>query len=329
MRALSPTGGLKTFTQVCHELRASKAGRLAKGELDPVTEKDFRGRSNTLEATLGAKLVSQITTAAVEQTLRTLRTKLSQRSVLNYRNTLAEILRHAKAKQYTPTNPLENFTREDYKNLGGEKTERTLDGISILSVEEARRLLKAAHEHTEPGMLATVVLRLFCGLRTAEVCRLDWSEVHWLDERPYVHIPAGKAKKWRIRHVDLPANALAWLKLCNPPASGTVAPGSPKGYTRRFARVAKVAGIGKLEGEQWKSDWANNDTRHSFGSYHYALYGDALLTAKQMGHKQNDDMLFSHYRTLVRKEDAEAFFGLRPAHTSSACESGDVGPSAR
>ncbi len=157
MRILSPTGGLKTFAEVCSELRASKTGRLAKGELDAVTEKDFRGRSLALETSLGTKLVSQITTAEVEGVLKKLRANLAQRSVLNYRNTLAEIFRHAKAKQYSPTNPLENFTREDYKNLGGEKPEQNLDGINILSVVEARDLLNAAHAHAEAGMLATVV----------------------------------------------------------------------------------------------------------------------------------------------------------------------------
>ncbi len=318
MRTLSPTGGLKTFSEVCAELRASKSGRLAKGELDSVTEKDFRGRSLALETSLGTKLVSQITTAEVESVLRKLRLTLAQRSVLNYRNTLAEIFRHAKAKQYSPTNPLENFTREDYKNLGGEKPEQNLDGINILSVLEAHNLLNAAHKHAEAGMLATVVLRLFCGLRTAEVCRLDWSEIHWLETKPFVHIPAGKAKKRRIRHVEIPANALAWLKLCNPPAAGTIAPGSPKGYTRRFGRVARLAGIGSLDTHgKWQTAWENNDTRHSFGSYHYALHGDALYTAKQMGHKQNDDVLFAHYRSLVRKEEAEAYFAITPKFESS------------
>jgi integrase len=213
---------------------------------------------------------------------------------------------------------MEHFTREDYKRLGGGAAERNLDGINILTVDEARRLLKAAYELEQqpgetPGMLATVVLRLFCGLRTAEVTRLDWSEIHWLDAKPYVHIPAGKAKKRRIRHVEIPANALAWLRLRNPPASGVIAPGSPKGYTRRFARIAKLARLGQFaENGEWKTAWENNDTRHSFGSYHYALHGDAMLTAKLMGHKQGDEVLFSHYRTLVKKETAAEYFGLLP-----------------
>lgn len=313
IRVLSPTGGLRTFSQVAAEMRESKAARLKVGGIDASSESDFRRRSERLEKTgLGPKLVSQLVIDDITAALDGLGKTLGKRSVLNFRNTLAEILRHAKAKQYTPTNPMENFTKEDLKRLGGEKAERSLDEINILTVEESRKLLRAARESGEPGMLATLVLRLFCGLRTGEVSRLDWSEVRWLDPQPYVHIPAGKAKKRRIRHVEIPSNALAWLKLCNPPAAGRVDPLSPKTYSKRFGRIARAAGIGKQNGDAWESDWEINDTRHSFGSYHYALHGNALYTAAQMGHKQNDDVLFSHYRTLVRKQDAEAFFALAP-----------------
>jgi hypothetical protein len=134
---------------------------------------------------------------------------------------------------------------------------------------------------------------------------LEWHEVRWADEKPFVHIPASKAKKRRIRLVEIPANALAWLQLCNPPAKGLVAPGDGKvkGYCKRFSRLVRVAEL---------SDWGNNDTRHSFGSYHYAAHGDAVKTSALMGHKQGDDVLFSHYRQLVTAEDGAKFFALTP-----------------
>jgi integrase len=323
IRVLRPAGGQKTLAEVLAELRASKAERMAAGGLDKRTSDDFKSRSLKIEAALGSKPASLVTSEDVEKWLRKLRTEgpdsgtgpLSQRSVLNYRNTLAETFRHAKAKRYCTENPLERFTREDYKALGGEKAERDLDGINILSVEESRKLLNTAAAPEELGMLPSIVLRLFCGIRTAEVCRLDWSEIHWLDPKPYVHIPAGKAKKRSIRHVEIPENALAWLKLCNPPKAGLVVPGNGKvkGYCKRFARLAKLAGLGKADGAgKWVSDWENNDTRHSFGSYHYALHGDAGKTSAQLGHKQGDDVLFAHYRQLVREEQAKDYFSIAP-----------------
>lgn len=312
VRVLRPVGGNRTFAQVLTELRDSKAQRLASGGLDKRTYDDFRSRSLKIEAALGAKQVSLITADEVAAWLRTLRTKgiapdmkpLSQRSVLNYRNVLNESFSYAKAKKYCPESPLENFSREEYKSLGGEKQERDVDAIGILTVENASKLLSEASARSEMGLLPGLALRLFCGLRTTEVARLDWSEVRWLEAKPFVHIPAGKAKKRRIRLVDIPENAVAWLKQCNPPKTGRVVPGSGtvKNYCKHLSRLAKLAAV----------KMSNNDTRHSFGSYHYALHGDAVRTSTQMGHKQGDDTLFSHYRQLVTKETAEAYFGLRP-----------------
>lgn len=314
IKALRPEGGQRTVAQVLTELSDSKKARFERGELDMRTEEDFRLRALKISAALGDKLVSTVTGDDLAKWLRQLRTQgfqkgdkpLSQRSVLNYRNTLAEVFRHAKARRYCAASPFDHFTREDYKALGGERAESSAEGINILKVSEAEKLLATAAEHSDTGLLPGLVLRLFCGLRTAEVCRLEWEEVRWTDAKPFVHIPASKAKKRRIRLVEIPANALAWLRLCNPPAKGLVAPGDGKvkAYCKRFARLVRLAEL---------SDWENNDTRHSFGSYHYALHGDAVKTSALMGHKQGDDVLFSHYRQLVTAEDGAKFFALIPS----------------
>lgn len=316
IRTLSPAGGRKTVSDVIAELTASKKARAEVGGLDGSTLHDFTVRSARIAASFGPRFVGEIQHTEIAEWLEQTRKTgaqfggaLSARSVRNYRNTLSEIFRHATARQYCAANPFDRFTREDLKAHGGDGKARNLDGINILTLDEVSKLLDTARESHEQGMLASVVLRLFCGLRTTEACRLDWSEVRWLDERPYVHIPAGKAKKRRIRHVDIPENALAWLRLCDAPASGPIIPATgdakkdTKAYCQRFSRMVKNAKL---------SDWENNDTRHSFASYHYALKGDAMATARLMGHAQNDDMLFAHYRTLITKEQAEQFFALVP-----------------
>lgn len=313
IRTLDPVGGRRTLSEVFAELRASKAERLSAGTLDASTERDYRGRSKALEAHLGDKYVSDITAEDITRTLRKLASGRAQRTLKNYRNVLSESLSHAKTKRYCTENPMQFLTREELKALGGQHAGTNLDGINILTVPEAARLLKAAQEHGEAGMLATVVLRLFCGFRTKEVSKLDWSEVHWLDPKPYVHLPMGKAKKRRIRQVEIPSNALAWLKLCNPSAHGPVDPFSSKTYCKRFGRIAKKASIGSYDSVgDWESEWESNDTRHSFASYHFALHGNALETARLLGHKQNDEVLFAHHRQLARPEDAAAFFALLP-----------------
>lgn len=313
---LSPVGGRKTVADVVAELSASKGDRLAAGGLDASTHHDFNIRGARISKAFGTRFISDVSHTDIEEWLRGLAKSgaqfgggLSSRSVRNYRNTLAEIFRHAKARQYCADNPFDRFTKETLKALGGINADRNLDGVTALSVDEAGRLLDAASKSTDQGMLGSTVLRLFCGIRTTEICRLDWKEIHWLEESPYVHIPASKAKKRRIRLIVIPENALSWLRLCNPPKTGPILPQSGdskadvKLYCARFARVSQTAGI---------TEWDSNDTRHSFGSYHYALHGDAIRTAGQMGHKQSDDMLFAHYRALVSKQDAEKYFALVP-----------------
>ncbi len=97
-------------------------------------------------------------------------------------------------------------------------------------------------------------------------------------------------------------NCLAWLKTI-PGRKGPVAPGR---YTVRWAEFVKKAGF---------PDWAENRAnamRHSFGSYHFALYSDAAKTSAMLGHRANDQVLFDSYRSLARKKDAEVYFEIRP-----------------
>ncbi len=323
IRTLIPAGGRRTVEEVVTELTASKESRQKSGRLDAATLHDFKVRGTKIGSAFSGRNISEILHTDIIAWLNKLRQgggqfgrDMSPRSVKNYRNTLSEVFSYAKAKQYCAGNPFERLTREDLKTLGGENNSDVTD-ISILTVEQARKLLRAALESKEPGVLASLVLRLFCGLRTTEVCRLDWQEVHWLDERPFVHIPPGKAKKRRIRLVDIPANALIWLRKADPPALGRIVSGTgdarndTKAYCARLGRLVRAAKLEELE---------NNAPRHSFGSYHYALHGDALRTAKEMGHSQGDAVLFAHYRALVTKEAAEKYFSLIPERRSRKIE---------
>ena len=57
-------------------------------------------------------------------------------------------------------------------------------------------------------------------------------------------------------------------------------------------------------------DWPHNALRHSFGSYHYGKYRDENRTAAEMGN--SPAVVFRHYRALVKREAADAFWTLRP-----------------
>jgi predicted DNA-binding protein len=57
--------------------------------------------------------------------------------------------------------------------------------------------------------------------------------------------------------------------------------------------------------------WPENALRHSFVSYHLALYGDVARTEMQAGHDRK--VLFAHYRELVTKDAAEDFWAVHLA----------------
>ena len=60
-----------------------------------------------------------------------------------------------------------------------------------------------------------------------------------------------------------------------------------------------------------KVSWSKDVMRHSFGSYLLALNQDAPKTAMQMGHS-GVDVLFNHYRNLVKKADATDYWRITP-----------------
>jgi integrase len=63
--------------------------------------------------------------------------------------------------------------------------------------------------------------------------------------------------------------------------------------------------------EKGGANWKPNCMRHSFGSYHLAMFDNAGKTALQMGHREIGT-LFEYYRRAVRKEDAEKYWGIIP-----------------
>jgi integrase len=143
--------------------------------------------------------------------------------------------------------------------------------IGILSVDEATRLLASS----DPKILGAIAIRLFAGLRRAEIERLDWSDID--PERGYIEVKAAKVKTAMRRLVTIEPNLAAWLSplVCK---SGPVCP--PDKPYRRFSRKAiTAAGI---------EDWPFNALRHSFASYHLAHYQDAAKTAPAWTHRKRN-----------------------------------------
>jgi len=163
----------------------------------------------------------------------------------------------------------------------------------ILSPSDTAALLAAAPEDIIPAL----VIGFFAGLRTAEIERLDWREIDL--KRGFIEITAAKAKSSQRRLVEIQPNLRSWLqplaKLSGPVRL------SEMRHKDRLNLARTSAGIA----------WPANACRHSFASYHLALFQDAAKTALQLGHT-NTAVLFQHYRELATPDEAKAYFAITP-----------------
>jgi integrase len=306
---LRPAGGDRTLREVVDQLRASKKGMLERKTLREHSERAFRVRSEKIIVEFGDTLVRDLTLAQVKDWLEDM--DVAPRTIKNHLNCLSEVIRYSVAREYVKDNVLDRLTDGDRRELYGNDDEKEPE---ILTPKEADRLILAAVEKPELGLLGAVALGLFCGIRTEELKKLDWKDVH-LDEG-FVTIGKDIAKKRSIRNVTISDNAKRWLSVC-PNRVGEVArSNSFNDYQKRFQKLVKHAGFVKKvkdgETEKVVVAWKKNAMRHSFGSYHFALHGDSIRTSNELGHKQGDGVLFAHYRALSTKKQAAGYFAIAP-----------------
>ena len=277
-------GGERTVSELLPDYVLSKknAGRR------PETLAGIRYRIGKLAEDFGKSPVHAIGAQALEEWLN----RRGYRGVtrLNFKVAFTGFWNYAIKRGFALVNPARDIEKP------------TLDEKmpDILTVAEVGKLMRAA-EATAPEMIPYLALCTFAGLRPAEAQACEWRHVNLEAKR--IRVTAITAKKRRTRLVDITDNLLLWL-LPHRKTEGTVF------YSRRAMHaVRKAAGI----------RWAHDVLRHCYGSYHLARWEDQNKTSLQMGHKDTD-VLFNHYRDLVTREDAEAFWQLRPATESNVVE---------
>ncbi len=289
----APSGNV-TVRKIIDQMIAEKES----GNLRDRSVRDLRNRLDIFAQTFGERTAAEITQAEIESWLKELRgisersvAGLSPRSRKNYLITVRTFFTWAINRGFrSAENPATSIATPKID----------WEAPSILTVAEAEKLLRAAKKEQDGRLLGPVVLGLFAGIRSNEIMRLDWSAVDLAEG--IVTIGSQIAKKRRLRVIELMPNCIAWLKTISK-REGRIAPGK---YGVRWTQFVKDAGF---------PDWGENRSnamRHSFGSYHYALYSDAAKTSAMLGHKANDQVLFDSYRSLARKKDGEAYFGILP-----------------
>jgi integrase len=169
----------------------------------------------------------------------------------------------------------------------------------FLKVLEMEKLFKTAVEKY-PESVAYFALGAFAGLRSSATARLEINAIDF--EQKGILIRADQSKNKRRIYIDgHEPNLWAWLEWAKKNA--------PHGFeiTKRQwdAIRGKVAIAAKVK-------MPHNALRHSFCSYHVALYGDAGKTATLLTHRGNVAILYEHYKGNAARTEAEKYFNILP-----------------
>lgn len=215
---------------------------------------------------------------------------LAPLTIWSFRLRLSALWEFARIQGWVAENIIEDIPTESNGGASG-------SAIGILTVEEFSSLLEFADVESRPFW----IFGGFCGIRSAELWRLSWDNVHW--QSKLVEVPASKSKTASRRFVELRPNVLAWLA----PYRTRQGPVAPRRILRKKLLLDREnAGI---------TEWKPNCLRHSFASYHLAHFKNANALALEMGHTASD-LIFKHYRELVLPIDAAKFWKLAPAKAS-------------
>ena len=281
---LSALKRTKTAAELVDELLKVK-------EADGASERylsDLRSRLTQFSDSFDGKPVAEIIVPQIDEWLRRLADKetgkrLSPVTRNNFRRVLIVAFNFAKENGYCVGNPAERSA----------KAKVIETAVGILTVDQTARLLESAPAELVPY----VAIGAFAGLRRAELERLDWKEVDL--QSGLIEVTASKAKSARRRFGKIQPNLARWLQ---PYAqlSGNV---TPANYRELLDAAREAAGI---------QEWPQNALRHSFASYHLARFNDAAALSLELGHT-NSNLVFQHYRQLVKPKQAERYWKIVPA----------------
>lgn len=224
---------------------------------------------------------------------------VSGRTQNNYRRLISTLFKFAIRRGYLPKDHDELSGVEKIRDSGGE--------IDVFMPDELRKLLTACTTPVEERgkwrnretMIPYLAIAAFCGLRSAEIARLDWSEVHLAGPEHFIEVKAAKAKTASRRTVPIPDNCAGWLApfACQ---SGPVCP---------FERPDKQCF--QYLGPAAKVEWKHNALRHSFISYRLAIIKNVHQVSLEAGN--SPQMVFANYRQLVTETQAAEWFQIVPS----------------
>jgi integrase len=292
----------KTVREVVDELITSKTSAGKSG----VYIKDLTSRLGAFADSFQLRITS-VTGKQIEEYIRGLKTlngnesqrrSLAGRTQNNIRRLVSTLFKFAIKRGYLP---------KDHDEISGvEKASVDSGEIEVFSPAELQKLFAACLTpvkergkwRTREEMIPYLAVAAFCGLRAAEIMRLDWSEIHLTGSERFVEIKAGNAKTASRRTVPITDNCAAWLERYAKTSGAVI--NLSRADKQLFLYLAEKSGV----------PWKHNGLRHSFISYRLAVIKDVGQVSLEAGNSPG--MVFKHYRQLVRESEAKAWFSIIP-----------------
>jgi hypothetical protein len=251
---------------------------------------------DSLAAVHGEKPLALVTAEHLRELLAALKDRkgkgpASNTTKRNYRKFWATFFTRALREKWTYENPCKAVVPP---RLSKSETE-------VLALADVFKFFQEAR--TSP-IGARLAVEAFAGLRVSSSARLVESEI--IREEGALVLPAHKHKLEERYFVEgFPKNLFAWLDL----------PGQRWDISESY--------YDKLKGDVFRAAKVKNPgnvLRHSFCTYHIALYRDASRTATLLTHR-NPTMLYQHYRGKgVTQAQGRAYFQITPEAVSRSFE---------
>ena len=269
--------------QVVDELLANKK---AKGR-SHLYLTDLRVRL-TRFAKASNRPLSEVTSGDIDRFLESL--GISARSQNNFRATIGTLFRFAQAKGYVAW---------DHPGVSHvDKASHTAQEVQVFTPDELEKLLRAAKHELVPA----VAIGAFAGVRSEEIKRLTWEDIHL--KEGHIEIKSAKSKTKVRRLIPIQKNLKAWL-LPYAQDAGTVVPFS--NLALQFAKLARRAGV----------KWKKNGLRHSFISYRTAMTNNIPMVSLEAGN--SPAVISRSYLKCVSPAGAREWFGLFPKKRNRMC----------
>lgn len=181
--------------------------------------------------------------------------------------------------------------------------------VAIYTPDAFRKQLYSLHRST-PELAAAAAIGAFGGLRISEIARLDWAQINQGLQMGFIELSGTQTKTKEPRYVPVSRNLEAWLTT-HRKESGPVLPRRWLESTKRH--LDRLSELGRHIARKTGTGWQKNGWRHSFGTYHFKLYGDPHATVTAMG--TSLEKLNRHYMSkaqIVSKELASEWFSIMP-----------------